>query len=189
MNASDGRPAPPDDGDRTDPSLYLGGWDRSTLPGNVVVGRGCYIESERVFERFRSERQPGMVLGRGVRIHTWTSFSVDPTGYVEVGDGSVLVGALLMCADRVSIGRDVVVSYQVTIADSDFHPLDPALRRADAIANAPGGDRSRRPRRRDPPGHDRRWRLGGNRGDDPQGRHDRLRGADHAWRRRDARRA
>jgi acetyltransferase-like isoleucine patch superfamily enzyme len=39
----------------------------------------------------------------------------------------------------------VVVSYHVTIADSDFHPLDPAVRRRDAIANAPGGDPSRRP--------------------------------------------
>src|SRR5438045_9650630 len=51
-----------------------------------------------------------------------------------------------MCAERVTIGRRVVISYHVTIADSDFHPMDPAARRLDAIANAPGGDLSRRPR-------------------------------------------
>jgi acetyltransferase-like isoleucine patch superfamily enzyme len=33
----------------------------------------------------------------------------------------------------------------VTIADSDFHPLAPALRVADSIALSPVGDRSRRP--------------------------------------------
>ena len=33
----------------------------------------------------------------------------------------------------------------VTIADSDFHPLDPDARKRDAIANAPFGDKSQRP--------------------------------------------
>jgi acetyltransferase-like isoleucine patch superfamily enzyme len=39
----------------------------------------------------------------------------------------------------------VIVSYNVTIADSDFHPRDPELRKLDAMANAPQGDRSQRP--------------------------------------------
>jgi acetyltransferase-like isoleucine patch superfamily enzyme len=39
----------------------------------------------------------------------------------------------------------VVLSYQVVIADSDFHPRDPEARQADAVANAPGGDPSARP--------------------------------------------
>jgi acetyltransferase-like isoleucine patch superfamily enzyme len=34
----------------------------------------------------------------------------------------------------------------LAVADCDFHPLDPALRREDAIACAPEGDRSLRPR-------------------------------------------
>jgi acetyltransferase-like isoleucine patch superfamily enzyme len=50
-----------------------------------------------------------------------------------------------MCSDRITLGKRVVVSYHVTIADSDFHPRDPEARRLDAIANAPGGDRSQRP--------------------------------------------
>jgi acetyltransferase-like isoleucine patch superfamily enzyme len=33
----------------------------------------------------------------------------------------------------------------VTIADCDFHPRDPELRKQDAIANAPHGDRGQRP--------------------------------------------
>ncbi len=56
---------------------------------------------------------------------------------MSVGDRSVLVGATILCAGRISIGRDVVVSYHVTIADADLHPHDPELRRLDAIAHAP----------------------------------------------------
>jgi len=75
----------------------------------------------------------------------WTTFNVEPTGVVEVGDDSVLVGPVFMCAERIRIGRGVVLSYHVTLADSDFHPVDPDQRRQDAEANAPRGDRSRRP--------------------------------------------
>jgi len=52
---------------------------------------------------------------------------------------------VFMCAERIRIGKRVIVSYNVTIADCDFHPRDPDVRKADAMANAPQGDRSRRP--------------------------------------------
>jgi acetyltransferase-like isoleucine patch superfamily enzyme len=86
-----------------------------------------------------------LIIGDRVRVYTWTTFNVEPSGLVEVGDDSVLVGAVLMCAERISIGRRVVISYNVTIADSDFHPIDPELRKQDAVANSPYGDRSKRP--------------------------------------------
>jgi acetyltransferase-like isoleucine patch superfamily enzyme len=122
-----------------------GDWDYSTLPANVHLGDGCWIERPQSFERFRSTREPGVDLGDGVRVYAWTVFNVEPTGRVTVGAGSVLVGAVLMCHEEIAIGRDVVVSYHVTIADSDFHPRDPAQRRVDAEASAPFGDASRRP--------------------------------------------
>jgi len=50
-----------------------------------------------------------------------------------------------MCAERITIGKRVIVSYNVTIADCDFHPRDPEARKQDAIANAPEGDRRQRP--------------------------------------------
>src|SRR3989304_2625971 len=97
-------------------------------PPNVRVGRDCFFERKPSFDRFRSERDPGLVLGDRVRVYTWTTFNVEPTGRVEVGDDAVLVGAVIMCAESVRIGRRAVVSYGVTIADSDFHPLDPEAR-------------------------------------------------------------
>lgn len=116
------------------------------LPLNVELGEDVYVEhAAHMFKRFFSERDPGLVLGRGARVYTWTAFNVEPDGVVEVGADAVLVGAALMCAQRIEIGRRVVLSYNTVVADSDFHPIDPELRRQDAIANAPHGDRDARP--------------------------------------------
>lgn len=123
----------------------VGTWDHGVLPANVTIGRDCFFERRESFARFRSTREPGLVIGDRVRVHTWTSFNVEPDGLVEIGDDCVLVGAIFMCAQHIRLGRGVVVSYNVTIADSDFHPIDPDARMRDAIANAPDGDPRTRP--------------------------------------------
>ena len=122
-----------------------GEWDYTTLPPTVRIGRDCFIERKDSFGRYRSVQNPGIILGDRVRVYTWTTFNLEPAGVLEVGDDSVLVGAVFMCAGRITIGKRVTVSYNVTIADSDFHPTDPEDRKRDAIANAPFGDKSRRP--------------------------------------------
>jgi len=122
-----------------------GAWDYASLPPNVKLGPGCFIERKDSFRRFRSVREAGLRIGSNVRIYTWTEFSVEPQGEIAIGDDSTLVGPIFMCAERISVGRRVVISYHVTIADCDFHPLDPATRRRDALANAHGGDASQRP--------------------------------------------
>jgi acetyltransferase-like isoleucine patch superfamily enzyme len=122
-----------------------GTWDYASLPRNVELGAGCFIERKESFRRFRSTREPGLRLGSNVRVYTWAAFSVEPEGEIVIGDDSTLVGPVFMCARRIDVGRRVVISYHVTIADCDFHPLDPAARRQDALANAHGGDASRRP--------------------------------------------
>jgi acetyltransferase-like isoleucine patch superfamily enzyme len=123
----------------------VGLWDYSTLPSNVHVGTDCFLERSDSFGRFRSAQPLGLVLGDGVRVYTWTTFNIEPTGSLIIGDESILVGAVFMCAGSITIGKRVVVSYNVTIADSDFHPHDAEMRKLDAIANAPYGDRSVRP--------------------------------------------
>jgi acetyltransferase-like isoleucine patch superfamily enzyme len=122
-----------------------GDWDYALLPRNVRVGADCFLERREAFDRFRSERDPGLVIGDRVQVFTWTTFNVEPQGLVEIGDDSVIAGAVFMCAEHIRIGSRSVISYNVTIADSDFHPRDAAARRRDAIASAPFGDRSERP--------------------------------------------
>jgi len=128
-----------------DPGEITGDWDYRTLPANVILGPGCFLERKASFLRYRSTRLVGLSLGANATVYTWTEFNIEPGGSVEVGDDCTLVGAIFMCAEHIRLGNRVVVSYHVTIADSDFHPLDPQARRRDAIASAPGGDRSQRP--------------------------------------------
>ena len=124
---------------------FIGTWDYTTLPTNIRIGTDCFLERKESFQRFRSQRHPGLVLGDRVQVYTWTVFSIEPEGTVTVGDDSILVGAMFWCADRITLGQRVRISYNVMIADSDFHPRDPTLRRQDAIAISPSGDRSQRP--------------------------------------------
>jgi acetyltransferase-like isoleucine patch superfamily enzyme len=128
-----------------DANELVGAWDYSSLPANIVLGQNVFLERRASFDRFRSQRDPGLVLGDSVRVYTWTTFNVEPTGKILVGSDSTLIGTVFMCAGDITIGSRVIVSYNVTIADCDFHPKNPELRIADAIANAPGGDKSTRP--------------------------------------------
>ena len=129
----------------TDLDDLTGKWDYSVLPANVRLGKDCFLERREAFERFRSQRDPGLVLGDRVQVFTWTTFNVESSGSVEVGHDSVLVGGIFMCAENIRIGSNCVISYNVTITDCDFHPLDIEARRRDAIASSPAGDRSQRP--------------------------------------------
>ncbi len=114
------------------------------IPDGVRLGTDVDIDlQQHTFKRFFTERRPGLVLGDGVVVHMWTSFSLDPGAAMEVGAGSVLVGAQCMCGEQITIGERVVVSFGVAIADSDFHPHDTALRREDTLALAPDADGSR----------------------------------------------
>lgn len=123
-----------------DADALTGRWDYATLPDNVVVGRDVWLEDASAFARFHSTRRPGLVIGDRVRCYTWTRFSLEPSGSVEIGPDCVLVGAMLMGAGDITLGARVTVSYGVTIADCDFHPTDPVLRRRDAVAHAPYGN-------------------------------------------------
>jgi acetyltransferase-like isoleucine patch superfamily enzyme len=121
-------------------------WDTGPLPTNVRLGEDVYFERRHeTFRRFFSTRNPALVVGSGTRIYTWTSFAAEDEAVIEIGNDCILVGAAFMCAERIEVGTGVVLSLNAAIADCDFHPVDPDLRRQDAVANAPQGDRSRRP--------------------------------------------
>lgn len=122
-----------------------GSWNYTDLPENISIGKECWFERKQSFERFRNELDLGLKIGNRVKVYTWTTFNVEPNGLLEIGDDSILVGAIFMCADHIKIGKRVIVSYNVTIADSDFHPVNPDERMRDAIANAPYGNKKQRP--------------------------------------------
>jgi acetyltransferase-like isoleucine patch superfamily enzyme len=129
----------------TDLREYTGDWDYGLLPTNVQVGEGCWIERLDSFGRMLSTRDPAVVLGNRVHVFTWTAFSLERNATLSVGDDSVLVGTQFMCAEQITIGQRVVISYHCVVADSDFHPRTAQARREDAVASAPDGDHSKRP--------------------------------------------
>jgi acetyltransferase-like isoleucine patch superfamily enzyme len=114
-----------------------GDWWAQPIPESVDFGDGFYCESAQIF-RFVRNKEPGTVtLGNHVSCYAGCSFSIGPNGHCKVGDFTLLNGALIMAEDRIEIGSHCLVSWNVGIADSDFHPLEPAQRLVDAKALAP----------------------------------------------------
>ena len=63
-----------------------------------------------------------------------------------------------MAEESIEIGSYCLISWNVGIADSDFHPLEPALRRVDAMAISPYS----KPRPERPPISTKPVRIGDN---------------------------
>ena len=114
-----------------------GDWFNGSIPASVQFGDGFYCESAQIF-RFVKNNKPGaIVLGDHVSCYAGCSFAVGPNGSCKVGDFTLLNGAIIMAEDRIEIGSHCMISWNVGLADSDFHPLEPALRLIDAKALAP----------------------------------------------------
>ena len=114
-----------------------GDWYDKPVPDGVEYGEGVYLETAMMFRFLRSRLQPAVVLGNHVSCYAGCSFSIGEKGFCRVGDFTLLNGALIMAEERIEIGSYCLISWNVGIADSDFHPLEPALRRRDALALAP----------------------------------------------------
>lgn len=112
-------------------------WWSEPIPPNVQFGEGFYCETAQVFRRLRSKESGAVVMGKHVSCYSGCSFSVGHRGRVTIGDFTLLNGALIMAEDRIDIGSHCLISWNVGIADSDFHPLEPAQRLIDAQALAP----------------------------------------------------
>jgi acetyltransferase-like isoleucine patch superfamily enzyme len=112
-------------------------WWPKPVPPNVHFGAGFYCESAQIFRQFRSRDPRALVLGEHVSCYSGCSFALGERGTCSVGDFTLLNGAIVMAEERVEIGSHCLISWNVGIADSDFHPLAAAARRVDAEALAP----------------------------------------------------
>ena len=132
--------------DRADPlgAPSLASWSHGTLPENVQAGAGTVFSGDVAFKRFRSRKVPALVVGRNCTMDG-VQFAVGEDGVVEIGDYCYFTNAVLLCELALHIGNYVVIGWNTTIADTDFHPLAPALRIADAIACSPLGQGRPRP--------------------------------------------
>ncbi len=122
-------------------------WWPHPIPSNVEFGEGFYCETAQIFRHLRSTKPNAIVIGKHVSCYAGCSFAVGQNGRCTIGDFTLLNGALIMAEDKIDIGSHCLISWNVGIADSDFHPLEPAQRLIDAQALAPFfKDRPTRPK-------------------------------------------
>ena len=55
---------------------------------------------------------------------TWQAGAI-----LEVGDNFGMTGGSLVAAEKITIGKNVIIGANCSIIDTDFHPLDPEIRR------------------------------------------------------------
>lgn len=124
--------------------LEPGRWTDGELPVNVQVGFNSVLTGDRAFKGFRSRQDPALSIGTHCTMEA-VHFALGADGRVRIGNYCYFNNAILLCELELSIGSYVVLGWNVTIADTDFHPIGPAERIADAIACSPLGQGRPRP--------------------------------------------
>ena len=114
-----------------------GDWYPGEVPPNVEFGDGFWLETAQVFRFCKSTHHPAVRFGKFCSVYAGCSFAVKGKGRCTVGDYTLLNGALVMCEEEISIGSYCLISWNVGIADSDFHPLDPVARKKDVMVLNP----------------------------------------------------
>jgi acetyltransferase-like isoleucine patch superfamily enzyme len=127
-----------------DASLGAGRWLDGELPTNVRVGDDSVITGGYAFKRFRSRIDLALVVGAHSTLDG-VHFALGAEGRVEIGDHCYFTNAVLLCELELRIGNYVMIGWNATVADTDFHPIGPAERIADAIACSPLGKGRPRP--------------------------------------------
>jgi acetyltransferase-like isoleucine patch superfamily enzyme len=106
------------------------------VPANVRVGRGSVLEGTEVFRRFFSERDPAIVIGENCHFEG-CQLALGKNAVLHVGDYVFAAHLIVLAEQEIRLGNCVFVSFNVVIADTDFHPIEPAARMLDAIAVSP----------------------------------------------------
>lgn len=125
-------------------ALELGRWAEGRLPDNVRLGRNTLVRGELAFKRFHSQKNPALTIGENSTLDG-VHFALGENATASIGDYCCFSNAVLLCELELRIGDYVVIGWNATIADTDFHPLSPAQRIADAIACSPLNEGRSRP--------------------------------------------
>jgi acetyltransferase-like isoleucine patch superfamily enzyme len=123
---------------------HAGCYRDGPLPDNVVLETGCVVSGTLAFKRFQAQGERALVIGAHSTMDG-VKFVLGREGRVAIGPYSHFSHAMLLCEASIVIGSHVVIGWNATLMDADFHPLDPAERVADAIAISPLGRGRPRP--------------------------------------------
>ena len=121
-----------------------GDWCAFPTPKNIEVGENTVIDTSACFRKYYSKLPLGLKIGSNVTLQG-PGLAPEINGYIEIGDYCFISAASLAATEKIIIGNYVYIAAGVTIVDTDFHPIDPALRMRDTIAVSTIGDKTRRP--------------------------------------------
>jgi acetyltransferase-like isoleucine patch superfamily enzyme len=120
----------------TDAVRVPGRWDLGDPPANVKLGANSLVTGDLAFKRFNSRRADALALGAHCTMDG-VHFNVGAEGRIAIGDYCYFTNVVLLCEMEISIGSYVVIGWNTTLADTDFHPIAPAERIADALSQSP----------------------------------------------------
>src|ERR1041385_9204548 len=125
-------------------STEPGRWLNGNLPSNVRLGVNTVLTADYAFKRFLSQQADALVIGANCTMDG-VHFALGREARMVIGDYCYFTNAVLLCELEVRVGNYVVIGWNTTITDTDFHPISPAERVADAIACSPLGKGRPRP--------------------------------------------
>lgn len=125
-------------------STEPGRWTHGSLPVNVRAGIGTLVTGDLAFKRFHATGPEALIIG-GQCTMDGVHFDLGREGRMRIGDYCYFTNAVLLCELEIVVGNYVLLGWNTTIADTDFHPIAPAERIADAIACSPLGKQRPRP--------------------------------------------
>lgn len=130
--------------DSSDAAAVPGRWAQGTLPSNVQLGANTLVTGDLAFKRFHATASVALVIGNQCTMDG-VHFDLGADGRMRIGDYCYFTNAVLLCELEIVVGDYVLIGWNTTIADTDFHPIAPAERIADAIACSPLGKQRSRP--------------------------------------------
>jgi acetyltransferase-like isoleucine patch superfamily enzyme len=106
-------------------------WYPGTVPENVIIDEGAYVETTFSFHCYRSELALGARFGKGSSTYLGTMLDVGPQGRVAIGDFALVNGARMICDSEIMIGDYALISWNVVLMDTYRLPQDAARRRGE----------------------------------------------------------
>lgn len=106
------------------PVLLEHDWFPQPLPANVEIGEGSWLYSAFAFLHCKSLHPRAVRIGRSCGVYNGCLFDLGPSGEVEIGDFTALVGVIFSTNGSVRIGNYCFLAHEVVIADQ--HAAIPA---------------------------------------------------------------
>lgn len=95
-----------------------GDWYPGSVPENVFLDDGSYVETTFSFYLYRSKRERGVEIRRGASTYLGTMFDVGPEGRVSLGEYALVHGARIICDSEIHIGDYALISWNVVLMDT-----------------------------------------------------------------------